>query len=188
MLFSFLCLSNIFSHTTKSFDPTRQLARGDFIVSHDNAVLLIKWSKTIQDRKQSVTIPLPNLGASPLCPIKATTNMTRLFLAGTKEPLFVIPMASMMVPLTDLMARKHLKKISNNLGLQPPLTFHAFRRAGAMWAFQHGVPLEHIMKHGTWKSDAVCTYLLHLPPLFPLPFRLPCALDTTWALGELLIY
>ena len=62
--FSFLRLSNILPHSMKSFDPSRQLARGDFIFSGEGAVLLIKWSKTMQDRKQSVTIPLPNLGTS----------------------------------------------------------------------------------------------------------------------------
>ena len=160
---SFLRLSNMLPHTIKSFEPTRQLARGDFIVSQGNAVLLLKWSKTMQDRKQSVTIPLPNLGVSPLCPIKAITNMIYLFPAGNNEPLFVIPSPSSMVPLTDSVARKHLKKISNKLGLQSPLTFHAFRRAGAMWAFQNGVPLEHIMKHGTWKSDAVWSHLSSNP-------------------------
>ena len=41
----------------------------------------------------------------------------------------------------------------------PSLTFHDFRRGGALWAFQNGVPLEHIMHHGTWKSDAIWTYL-----------------------------
>ena len=161
--FSFLRLSNILPHTTKTFDPTRQLARGDFIFSHNNAVLLIKWSKTNQDRKKSVTIPLPLLGNSPLCPIKAVNNTILLHPAGENDPLFVIPRFSTLVPLTDSMARKHLKKISMSLGLHSPLTFHAFRRAGAMWAFQNGVPLEHIMKHGTWKSDAVWTYLSSTP-------------------------
>ena len=161
--FSFLRLSNILPHTTKTFDPTRQLARGDFILSNNNAVLLIKWSKTLQDRKKSVTIPLPSLGSSPLCPIKAITNIILLHPAGENDSLFVIPRSSSPVPLTDSMARKHLKKISIILGLHSPLTFHAFRRAGAMWAFQNGVPLEHIMKHGTWKSDAVWTYLSSTP-------------------------
>ena len=45
------------------------------------------------------------------------------------------------------------------LGLNPSLTFHDFRRGGAIWAFQNGVPLEHIMKHGIWKSDAIWIYL-----------------------------
>ena len=63
------------------------------------------------------------------------------------------------MPLTDSVARKHLKDISRSLGLHIPLIFHDFHRGGAAWSFQHGVPLEHIMKHGTWKSDAIWAYL-----------------------------
>ena len=64
--FSFLRLSNILPHTVKNFNSTRQLARGDFISVDQDAVVLMKWSKSMQDRKQPVTIPLPNLGASHL--------------------------------------------------------------------------------------------------------------------------
>ena len=161
--FSFLRLSNILPHTPKSFDSTRQLQRGDFIVADQGAVLLIKWTKTMQDRKHSATIPLPNLGNSILCPIRALQNMLLAYPASKDAPLFMITRNSKLVPLTDSVARKHLKKISINLAISPPLTFHAFRRAGAMWSFQQGVPLEHIMKHGTWKSDAVWAYLSSLP-------------------------
>ena len=59
--------------------PSRQLAKEDFMSSINGAVLLIKWSKTMQDRKQSVTLPLRNVGVSYLCPIKALTNMSQLF-------------------------------------------------------------------------------------------------------------
>ena len=156
---SFLRLSNIFPHTTTSFDPTRQLARADFISVQQGAVLLIKWSKTMQDRKQAVTIPLPNLGTSPLCPIAAIHEMIQLIPADSNDPLFLMPRTSRIVPLTDSVARKHLKNISKLLSPTTSLTFHDFRRAGAKWAFQQGVPLEHIMKHGTWKSDAVWSYL-----------------------------
>ena len=157
--FSFLRLSNLLPHTTSSFDPTRQLARADFISTQEGAVLLIKWSKTMQDRKQAVTVPLPNLGASPLCPIAALQHMIRSVPADPNDPLFFVPRTSRLVPLTDSVARKHLTKISKPLNLTTLLTFHDFRRAGAKWAFQQGVPLEHIMKHGTWKSDAVWSYL-----------------------------
>ena len=61
--FSFLRLSNLLPHTVKTFDVTRQLTRGDLIITKESA------------------------------------------------------------------------------------------------AFRHAVPLEHIMKHGTWKSDAIWTYL-----------------------------
>ena len=71
----------------------------------------------------------------------------------------MIPRQKKWVPLTDSVARKHLKDISKALGLHKAFTFHDFRKAGASWAFDQGVPLENIMKHGTWKSDSVWTYL-----------------------------
>ena len=60
------------------------------------------------------------------------------------------------------------------LDISPPLTFYAFKRTGASWAFKQGVPLEHIMKHDTWMSDAIWSYLS--PPFSHFPY-FPCFLD-----------
>ena len=81
------------------------------------------------------------------------------FQGTDNSPVFLIPRSNGLVPLTDSVARKHLKDISRVLCLDKVLTFHDFLWGGAAWAFRHGVPLEHIMKHGTWKSDAIWTYL-----------------------------
>ena len=164
--FSFLRISNILPHSLPAFDNTRHLARGGFPVSGDAAVLLLKWSKTIQERKSTLTIPLPNLGLSPLCPITAIQKMIQTMPASPNDPLFTINKFNKLVPLTDSVARKHLKNASIALNISPTLTFHAFRRAGASWAFSHGVPLKHIMRHGTWKSDAIWTYLSSSPSTF----------------------
>ena len=157
--FSFLRLSNILQQSLSTFDVTRHLARADFITSGSEAVLLVKWSKTIQDRKSTLTIPLPNLEHSSLCPIRAINLMIQQLSADPNDPLFTIHTTRGFIPLTDSVARKHLKNASTALNIPPSLTFHVFRRAGASWAFSHGVPLEHIMRHGTWKSDAIWTYL-----------------------------
>ena len=142
-----------------SFDHTRQLTRGDVIFGDSGAVLLLKWSKTIQNRKDFATVSLPDLAGSNLCPILALKVMFHRFQGNDNSPVFVIPRTKGLVPLTDSVARKHLKDISRALCLEKVLTFHDFQRGGAAWAFSHGVPLEHIMKHGTWKSDAIWTYL-----------------------------
>ena len=163
--FSFLRISNILPHSVSSFDYTRQLARADYIATPDGAILLIKWSKTLQNRKDIVTIPIPLLGDTPLCPIAALNGMIRLYLVSDNEPLFVVPRAQSLVPLTGSVARKHLKDISHHLGFPKSITFHDFCRVGASWAFQNGVPLEHIIKHGTWRSDAIWTYLSSSPTL-----------------------
>ena len=110
--FSFLRLSNILPHTVHSFDFTKQLARGDFITQEQGGLLLIKWSKTIQNCRDTVTLPLPFLGTSPLCSINALTAMIQTFPAEPNDPLFVLPCKCGLVPLTDSVARKHLKAIT----------------------------------------------------------------------------
>ena len=161
--FSFLRISNILPHSVHSFDSTRQLARGDFITHQQKGLLLIKWSKTIQNHRDTVTLPLLFLGSSDLCPISALTAMIQAIPALSNDPLFILPRKNGPTTLTDSVARKHLKTVSVALAITPPLTFHAFRKAGASWAFHNGVPLEFIKKHGTWKSDAIHTYLLSSP-------------------------
>ena len=157
--FSFMRLSNLLPHSVNSFDHTSQLAKGDVIFGHQGAVLVVTWSKTVQNRKDFATIPLPDLQGVPLCPVTALKVLFQASPRGPNSPVFMIPRQKQWVPLTDSVARKHLKDICKALGLHKSLTFHNFRRAGASWAFHHGVPLENIMKHGTWKSDSVWTYL-----------------------------
>ena len=161
--FSFLRISNILPHAITSFDPTRQLAVGDIIFSHNAATIIIKWSKTLQDKSKIHTIPLPFLGDSPLCPIQALQHMLSLMPGDSNVPLFRIPRSHGLVPVTDSVARRHLKAVSDILHLHTSLKFHDFRRAGATWAFNHGVPMKDIMLHGTWKSDAVWAYIQSIP-------------------------
>ena len=77
----------------------------------------------MQDRKQAVTIPLPKLGASPLCPITALQQMIRSVPADPNDSLFLVPRTSHLVPLTDSVARKHLKNILQSLHLTTPSHF-----------------------------------------------------------------
>ena len=163
--FSFLRISNILPHSTTSFDKTRQLARGDVIIQSQGAVVLVKWSKTIQNRKDIATVSIPALGDSALCPITALRTMKEKIPASANDPLFLIPRLKGLVPLTDSVARKHLKDVCRLLKIQNSVTFHDFRRGGASLAFQNGVSLEQIMKHGTWRSDAVWSYLSTAPTL-----------------------
>ena len=104
------------------------MTRADHICTPDGAVLLIKWSKTLQNRKDIVTITIPLLSDSPLCPIAAFNRMIRLYPVSDNEPLFVIPRPQGLYPLMDSVAKKHLKDISCHLGLLKTLTFHDFRK------------------------------------------------------------
>ena len=86
--------------------------------------MLIKWSKTRQDRSQVNSISIPVLGNSPLCPVSALKAMIDIVPATCNDPLFLVPTSRGNVPLTDSMARKHLKKLTTFLKVSG-LTFHA---------------------------------------------------------------
>ena len=169
--FSFLGMFNILPHSSIAYDHTIHISRGDIIFSQTGATIIIKWLKTIQNRTDIRIIAIPALGKSLLCPIAAITELLHTYPGSDNDPLFMIYNKQRLVVLTDSMARKDLKNISQTLHLNPHLTFHTFRKAASTWAFHHGVPLEHIKAHGTWKSDTVWTYLQAshtVSSLFPL--------------------
>ena len=89
--------------------------------------------------------------------------MLSLLPGESNYPLFRIPRSHSLVPLTDSVSRSHLRSASQMLGLNPFLKLHDFRRAGATWAFNYGVNMKDILLHGTWKSDAVWSYIQSIP-------------------------
>ena len=87
--------------------------------------------------------------------------MIALVPGSDNGPLFAAHTPDSVLPLTDSMVRKHLKRVLALLGLQNDMhTFHTFRRSGASWAYDHGVPMEAIKSQGTWVSDTVWGYIL----------------------------
>ena len=89
--FSFMRLSNILPHSSAQFDVTRHLTRGDIIFGQKVCTVLVKWSKTLQDRKQNTTIELPLLGSSTLCPVTAFKRMIVAIPASTKFTFVFYP-------------------------------------------------------------------------------------------------
>ena len=90
LFFSFLRLSNVLLHSTHNFDPSRQLCRGDIIFSTLGDTVLLKWSKTNQERQQIQTIAIQKLGHSLICPIRALQFMFALLPGESNDPLFRI--------------------------------------------------------------------------------------------------
>ena len=74
-------------------------------------------------------------------------QMLALTPGTVNEPLFSIINQGKLGPLTDSMARKHLKLIATHLHISN-LTFQMLRKGGTTWAFQHGVDLQAIVAHG----------------------------------------
>jgi hypothetical protein len=68
------------------------------------------------------------------------------------------------VTVTTYMLASQFRQFVHILGL-PPLTFsmHSLRKGGATLAHMAGIPVDHIMTHGTWTSNAVWKYLQPSP-------------------------
>ena len=86
--FSFMRVSNIVPHSRAQYDHTRHLARGDVIFSSIEVIVLMKWSKTIQFRDRVVTIRVPFLPDSSLCPVTALKAMIALVPGSANDPHF----------------------------------------------------------------------------------------------------
>ena len=63
---------------------------GDVIIKDQDALVIIKWSKTKQNRAEVATISLPYLGFSPLCPIKALVTILAASGQDPDLPLFQV--------------------------------------------------------------------------------------------------
>ena len=158
--FSFLRLSNLVPHSVATFDCKKHLAQGDIFFKDNSAVILVKWSKTMQLNNQVKLITIPKLN-NDICPVSALRDVLALTPGGSNTPLFQFKEQGVWVPMTDTRVRRHLKSVLQNLNFDTStLTFHSFRRSGATFAFQNNVALQHIKNHGTWSTDCVWRYVV----------------------------
>ena len=86
--FSFLRLSNLVPHACAGFSPLKHLARGDIIFKPGKILVLVKWSKTMQNNNQIKLIFVPRIAGSLLCPVRAISNLLALTPKGANLPLF----------------------------------------------------------------------------------------------------
>ena len=143
--FSFLRLSNLVPHTQQLFSPLKHLTPADIFFKQDTAVILIKWSKTLQLNNQIKLLHIPCLN-NALCPVRALKNVLKITPHSNNSPLFQFRSSSgAWAPMTDNQVRSNLKMILKNLNLPSAhVTFHRFRRSGATFAFHNNVPLQAI--------------------------------------------
>ena len=156
--FTFLRISNFTPLGKLHFDTTRQLTRGDIVWGVPGAHMIIKWAKNMQERNECHVVQIHLIKNPLLCPVTALQLYFKKFPGASNSPMFVVGNSG--VPVIQSNIRNALKIISNILDLPSGfLTFHAFRRSGATFAFNHSVSLQNIQSHGGWKSQAVWSYL-----------------------------
>ena len=167
--FGFLRISNLAPPTARDFDPAKHTTIGDVLLQNQGLILNLKWTKTRQACRNAISIPLPALGESILCPLKAWLAYMKLLrdlVLPMDAPLLVTEDAK---PITIPILRRLFHKACEAAGYEGAgYTPHSLRRGGATFAYHAGVTLEAIKHHGTWRSQAVETYLF-AQPLFDTP-------------------
>ena len=159
--FSFLRKSNLVVDNSRVISP-KVPRRCDYTVSSTGALLNIRATKTIQFFQRALSIPLPIIPGSPLCPVSSLSNHLRLNAVSLSDPLFSVRSSSSSSPnpLTYSHFSKFLAKVITALDLDPrDYSPHSFRRGGATFAFACKVPAELIKFQGDWRSDAYLVYL-----------------------------
>ena len=144
--FRYFRISKLVPPSKFSFNKKLYLCRGDVIFDDNVAIVLVKWSKTLQNPHQGSYIIIPKLGRSPLCPVSAIQNMIKSYPVQVNEPMFV----NSHEVITQTQLRTHLRRVLHHIKVDPSVhSFHTFRRSGATLAFNSGVDIAHIKCHGT---------------------------------------
>ena len=128
--------------------------------------LAVRWSKTIQYRQRVLLVPLPRIPLSPLCPSFALLSALRLCSAPADAPPFTFSSSRGWAPLAAHMFTVRLHALLSTLGASPAsYSGHSFRRGGASFALECGLPTELIKAQGDWVSNA---YELYASPSLPM--------------------
>lgn len=151
--------SNLVPKSPSAFQPNKHFLVEDVSKCTSGLSLRVKWTKTIQCHERCFHIPLPYLNYHPLCPVTAIMSLLMLHQdLDPKAPLFSL--GSVNTVLTQSSFVKQLHQHLTRLGLPADqFSGHSFRRGGATWAFQNGLPGEVVQALGDWKSQAYLSYL-----------------------------
>ena len=106
-------------------------------------------------------MPLLALPGHPLCPVTAVINYISLTSqASSSGPAFVVYCNHKLVPLSPAAFTTKLRALLPVCGVCPDhFATHSFRRGGASWALQCGLPPDVVRMLGDWKSDSYLKYI-----------------------------
>ena len=161
-LFSFFMMARLGSILPSSrSSPMNQILTRDRVnFSKEGLLVTLLHTKTIQFGKRRLHIPLLRV-ASVLCPVQAYSKLFMLATNITSGPAFVFFEDGKTKWLTTSKFIRTFRSVLSSGGVRDASSFtgHSFRRGGASWAFQSGVPGELIQICGDWASDSYKQYL-----------------------------
>ena len=147
-----------------NMDTSKILCRSDVKFHPWGMMITVRTTKTIQFQERVLSIPIPRHRSSVLCPVQAMVHaLTRVTSRGT-SPAFVVPAHQGVLPVSGPMFGRRLQECLQGLPIDSSrISGHSFRRGGASWMYQVGVPTETIRALGDWKSSAYLQYITVSP-------------------------
>ena len=144
----------------KRSSPINQFLTRDRINFCEEGLLVtLLHTKTIQFGRRRLHIPLLRVD-SHLCPVAAFARTSNSFLGDSHTPAFVFLDKGKVQWLTTSIFIRTFRGVMAAGGQNASdFSGHSFRRGGATWAFQSGMPGELIQICGDWASDAYTRYL-----------------------------
>ena len=162
-LFSFYLLARLGSVLPSSSSTPHQkiLTRDRVNASRQGILVTFLHTKTIQFGRRRLHLPLLKTN-SVLCPVTAYSHYLSQMPRASSGPAFVfLHKKKGIQSLTTSKFIKVFRAVLSSGGVEHAGSFtgHSFRRGGASWAFQSGVPGEIIQICGDWASDSYKRYL-----------------------------
>ena len=161
--FTFMRQSNLVVSSPSAWNDPHTIRRRDVRPHNLGLSVSIMSSKTIRSPEGAVSVLVPVVPDSILCPVSAWFQATNYCPAPLSAPAF---MAAPSRPLDQRTLSRILR--STLLALQVPqagsYTLHSLRRGGARACHAQGVDPSAIKAQGTWESDAVFDYIPRQAP------------------------
>ena len=165
-LFSFLRKSNLLPHSQLEAAGGRGmfLWHQNVTFKTDNVLLHIYRTKTLLFKSKVLSVPIPAIPGSNLCPRTASAKHLEFSPALPGVSLFNVKSHSGYQTLLAAQATNFLKECISFIGLdESRYSLHSFRRGGASFAFCSGASPQFVKAQGDCVSDAYLVYLVITP-------------------------
>ena len=158
--FACLRVSNLVPNSPSQVFSHKHITRASVVVNEDNIIIMLNWSKTLQNKQDIFSIPIAAASGSPIDPVAMYKHFTDRFRLPGNYPVFAFKDKGVIHVLHRKMYIEYLKHYLARLGIDPTnYSSHSVRRGAATCLFSLKCPTPLLKSHGTWKSDAYLRYV-----------------------------
>ena len=168
--FSCVRKSNLLPPTVSNFHKAKCLKRSDIVYKQGSLVVMLPWTKTLQNSQDIYSVCIAKNQSSVLDPVSMYLQFIHMFPMPQSYPAFSFKASGKVQILTQSMYNIMLKQFMEKIGI-PSHSFssHSVRRGSSSLMFESGLDIHLLKHHGTWKSSSYQKYITynHAQKLLP---------------------